>query len=503
MRDVSALLLRAISDQLRERIIPDLTAADAIERATLSTQVLELLASDIDTLADVAEVHTPEFRKTIKTVLGTLPREVFTELLENWLSRLDAIAPETGLACQREIRTLRDLSAHILRACADRCDELPEGDTHSTISTVAATLGAQDRRLLDAVAAAGSVREEKRQDVNGGQDKDSPAPAGIELSPESVTGYLRQRYPDSPAVKATGVVAIPGGRSKKTWIISIENTDALPGEVVMRQDYQLHYEGTKVRNEYEPLATFSGLGLPVPAPLLLETEETSLGQPFMLMEKRAGAPPGTYFGLRDKCPGAFADLANTLACIHQTAPDGLGFTPDGDPEQSLMRLIGSYQEKWRKYSNKPSPIIDFACCWAKQMCRQDPGTVAVVHGDVGPHNMLVANDRLTALLDWEFSHLGDPAEDLGIARVYAEDVMAWEEFIHLYREAGGPPVPARRIELAMVLHFLKGASLVAVSSRNFEEGWTSEFIKGATSFAGLRQIELVIGSLLQRFNAIP
>jgi aminoglycoside phosphotransferase (APT) family kinase protein len=126
----------------------------------------------------------------------------------------------------------------------------------------------------------------------------------------------------------------------------------------------------------------------------------------------------------------------------------------------------------------------------------------VVHGDSGPYNFLVDSDRLTAVLDWEFAHVGDPAEDLGIARVYAEDVMDWREFLDIYASAGGPEVPEHRVRLAMVLQFLKGTTLVAASGRNFEEGWTREFIKGANAFTGLRLIELKIAALLRRFQAL-
>jgi tRNA A-37 threonylcarbamoyl transferase component Bud32 len=43
----------------------------------------------------------------------------------------------------------------------------------------------------------------------------------------------------------------------------------------------------------------------------------------------------------------------------------------------------------------------------------------LVHGDFGPQNMLLdASGQVAALVDWEFSHLGDPIEDL-----------AWAEWI--------------------------------------------------------------------------
>ena len=56
----------------------------------------------------------------------------------------------------------------------------------------------------------------------------------------------------------------------------------------------------------------------------------------------------------------------------------------------------------------------------------DPATVpglsgtgsVIVHGDFGPQNVLIADDRIDALLDWEFAHIGRPIEDL-----------AWSEWI--------------------------------------------------------------------------
>ena len=54
----------------------------------------------------------------------------------------------------------------------------------------------------------------------------------------------------------------------------------------------------------------------------------------------------------------------------------------------------------------------------------------------------------------------------------------------------------------MLTQFLKGSTLVAASARNFNEGGTTEFIKGANAFTGLRLIELRIAAMLKRFDAI-
>ena len=499
MSSSNTRLMRAIGVELSERIIPELQSADAIERAGMARGVLQDMAADIDVLADIAQDLVPQFRSSIKQALQDLPSDIFAEQLAFWNDELARIAPETDMACQREVAALRQLAASIVRQATDAGGDLPEGEASSKIEVTIAALGALDYRLLTAFDAAKRKKNEEHSQTGSGAATGAKA---AEINPESVTRYLRSRFPESAEIEATRVVPIPGGRSKLTYFIDIAGSDSLPAEVVMRQDYALRYEGTKVVDEYEPLLKLSRLQLPVPGPLLLEKEESALGPPFIFVERLSGTNPGTYFGLRDKCPGAFADLARTLAKIHQSDPCDLGLTVGPDPQQNLLRMIESYQKKWRDNATKPSPLVDYAYSWARRECLRDPGGVALVHGDGGPYNFLVQEDRLSALLDWEFVHVGDPAEDLGIARVYAEDVMSWDEFLNIYTAAGGPQVPERRVQLSMVLQFLKGTTLVATSGRNFEEGWTNEFIKGGNSFVGIRLIELRIAGLLNRFGAV-
>jgi hypothetical protein len=51
--------------------------------------------------------------------------------------------------------------------------------------------------------------------------------------------------------------------------------------------------------------------------------------------------------------------------------------------------------------------------------------------------MLIQNGKLTALLDWEFSHIGDPMEDINYCRQFVEQVVPWDDFIAMYHAAGG------------------------------------------------------------------
>lgn len=63
----------------------------------------------------------------------------------------------------------------------------------------------------------------------------------------------------------------------------------------------------------------------------------------------------------------------------------------------------------------------------------------VVHGDFGPNNVLLTEDatRVTAVLDWEWAHAGDPVEDLAwcewIVRTHhPEHLFALDAFFDAY-----------------------------------------------------------------------
>jgi aminoglycoside phosphotransferase len=75
----------------------------------------------------------------------------------------------------------------------------------------------------------------------------------------------------------------------------------------------------------------------------------------------------------------------------------------------------------------------------------------LVHGDYGPNNLLVDPETLvvTAVLDWEFSHVGDAIEDLAwcewIVRTHHRDrVPLLDAFFSAYGEKNVPGWPARQ-----------------------------------------------------------
>ncbi len=71
----------------------------------------------------------------------------------------------------------------------------------------------------------------------------------------------------------------------------------------------------------------------------------------------------------------------------------------------------------------------------------------MIHGDYRLDNVLVgADDRITAVLDWEMSTLGDPLADLGLLVMYSEQEDTPDSPITTTRSAPGHPEPAELIE---------------------------------------------------------
>ena len=61
--------------------------------------------------------------------------------------------------------------------------------------------------------------------------------------------------------------------------------------------------------------------------------------------------------------------------------------------------------------DEPHPAIELGLTWVAQRLRTDP-EVVVTHGDWRVGNLAVDGEGLVAVLDWEFAHVADPAEDV-------------------------------------------------------------------------------------------
>ena len=109
---------------------------------------------------------------------------------------------------------------------------------------------------------------------------------------------------------------------------------------------------------------------------------------------------------------------------------------------------------------EPHPALELALRWLRARAPQCASPV-LVHGDFRVGNLMVGPAGLVGVFDWEFAHVGDPAEDLAWPCVrswrFGQDHLRLggvgrpEEFFDAYTRAGGRPVEAAAVRYWEVL----------------------------------------------------
>jgi aminoglycoside phosphotransferase (APT) family kinase protein len=103
------------------------------------------------------------------------------------------------------------------------------------------------------------------------------------------------------------------------------------------------------------------------------------------------------------------EMAEELAKIHALQPERLPFLEAA----TIDRLVDELDEV-----GEPHPAIELGLWWLGEN-RPPPRPPVVVHGDFRIGNLVVDENGLVGVIDWEFAHLDDPARDLSFSLVRA------------------------------------------------------------------------------------
>jgi aminoglycoside phosphotransferase (APT) family kinase protein len=383
----------------------------------------------------------------ITTALRT-GQEVAAARLQNW-NEIRAGFKDLAIAPLADPTAAHDgfmRSAERLRAGIDDIQEAlrPNG----AVDALAQRLKAHDPRTeawyARAVAALADLGEASEPVVAKGQTKanggSSPASEAERLRTR-LSAYLQRRFPGLPGDIVDSFRISPGGHVKQTAIFSLRPNDVLPCNLVLRRDLPNSITGTSVTDEYPVIERAFGIGLPVPKPILIEADPAVLDGRFMIMTEVVNAvPAGTYFpeerryAPRNMGPEFGKEVAAVLARLHTATRSA-----SGGPVVDRVELVRQSYEEWQRLPQQSFSLgaeLAFAWLFSHPLPANRPH--CMTHGDVGVHNMMVRDGHLAALLDWELSHPGDPAEDLAQCRMMLlPDVMPWEDFVREYVAAGG------------------------------------------------------------------
>ena len=194
-----------------------------------------------------------------------------------------------------------------------------------------------------------------------------------------------------------GAVRIPGGASRQAWVVTLEDG----GQQFLRMDagtsalsavgYDLVREAWVYRwlaDKPVRAAGFRGV-TPDGRALLLDFVE------------------GTPGPLDD--PVLAKDFMEQVNALHALTP----------PADLAHDDLAVWTLLYREHCPEPDPLIDLGLRQLAETAPGPPERMVLVHGDLGPGNVMHDGRRVTGLCDWELAHVGDPMEDLAWITVRA------------------------------------------------------------------------------------
>jgi len=256
-----------------------------------------------------------------------------------------------------------------------------------------------------------------------GADPDETAPQADPSLVESLARWLSEKVATPVLIDRAEVIS--GGFSRLmldvSWSAGMHVTRCV---VRVEQGGMFATEGHR---EVEIMRALAAAGYPVPGVAWEEQDASVLGEPFFVMEHVAGAARLDDDGLDDVLRSVAALHVLDLDVVEDVAAvDGL---PSGStPEMAIAAQTRRWHEVYTSSAPHPIPLLERGFAWLEVNVRPTGPTV-VVHGDPGPGNALHDGTGVAAVIDWEFAHAGDPAEDWAyLALIRGRRIMSPDEW---------------------------------------------------------------------------
>ena len=325
------------------------------------------------------------------------------------------------------------------------------------------------------------------------------------LTQEQILGYLKTKLPDAENLALVDVNQIAVGWSHETWLFDLTGT--IDGEVqrlglCLRRDpgNALLRHLSDLSQQYQVLQCLATTALQTPKVFWFESDPEILGAPFLVMEKVAGECPNPWgrdgrefyaaAAQRGRLPKSFTE---TLATLHTLDWRGAGLDFLGIPAPGTdfaEREIAKWQDLIDETEHPPEPILTDLVCWLKANI---PATdrLTLVHGAYRTGNLLIDNDEISAVLDWELQVLGDPMYD--VAYVLSDlnregtdllsNLVARDAFIRDYEAATGFEIDETACRYYNALYAMRSVAFWMSASDLYASGRSNDIRLARTAWS--------------------
>jgi aminoglycoside phosphotransferase (APT) family kinase protein len=209
------------------------------------------------------------------------------------------------------------------------------------------------------------------------------------------------------------------GMSRENWTFTAhcQQRHGRPLDLILRRDPRGSMLETDRRSEHAVLSALRARGLPVPELYGADFTGEWLGRPSLIMQIVAGECD--YFAVTGARPLSTRlrlanDFLDLLARIQEVDWRSLGLheTLSEPGDSPSLHELDRWSDELRRVQLEPMPEMQVIASWLRSKARP-ARRIVLVHGDFKPGNALILDHQISAMLDWETAHLGDPLEDLG------------------------------------------------------------------------------------------
>ena len=274
------------------------------------------------------------------------------------------------------------------------------------------------------------------------------------------------------AGKINSIEQFKGGQSNPTYKIITQSKSLVlrrkpPGKLLP--------SAHAVDREYKVMTALYETDVPVPKTYGLCEDDDIAGTSFFVMDFLDGDlfwdPMIPSLSNKDRTE-IYQNKNKTLAQLHSVDYRKIGLEDYGKPGNYVARQVSRWSKQYRASETDDIEAMNNLIEWLPKNIPDDDET-SIVHGDYRLDNMILKNNNVMGILDWELSTLGHPIADFSYhclswrtqeafwdqARLKELGVPSEKEYMNMYCENTGKDL-SKNWEFYMAFNMFKIAGIL-------------------------------------------
>ncbi len=272
---------------------------------------------------------------------------------------------------------------------------------------------------------------------------------------------LRRWIEEATGAKVVLLERRPGGGSHQAFAVELrDGRGARPCFLRFNPVRPKPWNPYTLHREAEVYRALAGSEVPVAAVLAVHPEMQAV-----LLAAMPGSAAFAAIGDRVVQQALMDELCEKLVALHALDARALAISTLGTVgtiRDHLLEELGIWEGMYRQEAD-PDPLVTAAFTWLRANLPAGDGMPSLLQGDTGPGNFMHQDGRISALVDWEYAHLGDPVEDIAwvSTRSVQEPPPDLPGFVREYQRRSGRSIDPARLRYYQLLVELRIGVLYA------------------------------------------